>query len=73
MKDSRNNIKEIEDKYHKYKKDISNEIKLLFNINNLFTSEIEELIEVILILNVLLIFIKKKIGLKLNQNIMDLI
>ena len=44
MKDSRNKTKEIEDKYNKYKKDISNERMFLFRINNLFTNEFDELI-----------------------------
>ena len=60
MKDSRNNNKEIEDKYDKYKKDISNERKFLFHINNLFTNEFEELIEYILILNESQFFIQIK-------------
>ena len=60
MKDSRNNNKEIEDKYDNYKKDISNERKFLFHINNLFTNEFEELIEYILILNESQFFIQIK-------------
>ena len=60
MKDSRNKIKEIEDKYSKYKKDILNERMLLFRINNLFSSEFEELIEDILILNEAQFFIQIK-------------
>ena len=60
MKDSRNNSKEIEEKYDKYKKDISNEKMFLFRINNLFTNEFEELIEDILILNESQFFIQIK-------------
>ena len=60
MKDSRNKSKEIEDKYNKYKKDISNERMFLFRINNLFTNEFEELIEDILILNEAQFFIQIK-------------
>ena len=60
MKDSRNKTKEIEDKYNKYKKDISNERMFLFRINNLFTNEFDELIEDILILNETQFFIQIK-------------
>ena len=60
MKDSRNKSKEIEDKYEKFKKDILNERMFLFRINNLFTSEFEELIEDILILTESQFFIQIK-------------
>ena len=60
MNDSRNKSKEIEDKYQKYKKDVLNERMFLFRINNLFTTEFEDLIEDILILDEPQFFIQLK-------------
>ena len=60
MKDSRFKTKEIEDKYDKFQKDISNERRFLFHINNLFSAEFKELLEDILILNENQFFIQIK-------------
>ena len=60
MKDSKFKSREIEEKYDKYKKDVSNERTFLFRINNLFSTEFEELIEDILILDESQFFIQIK-------------
>ena len=51
MNTLKNQIKEKEEKYNRFKKDIQNERMFLFKINNLFTDEFEEMIDDILILN----------------------
>ena len=69
MKDSRFKTKEIEDKYDKFQKDISNERRFLFHINNLFSAEFKELLEDILILdeNQFFIQIKNRIEAELEN------
>ena len=51
MNTLKNQTKEKEEKYNRFKKDIHNERMFLFKINNLFSDEFEEMIEDILILD----------------------
>ena len=51
MNDSKSLMREKEDKFHKFKKDIQNERMFLFKINQLFTDEFEEMFEDIIILD----------------------
>ena len=51
MNTLKNQAKEKEEKYNRFKKDIHNERMFLFKINNLFSDEFEEMIEDILILD----------------------
>ena len=51
MSSLKNQIKDKEEKYNRFKKDIQNERMFLFKVNNLFTDEFEEMIDDILILN----------------------
>ena len=60
MNDSKFKSREIDEKYDKFKKDISNERMFLFLINNLFSTEFQELIEDILILDESQFFIQIK-------------